>query len=651
MRRGRAIRQETRVATKTASGHGRIFFALLLVALVVRTYHFGYPCWDYFASRQTFNLMVVRAYAQHGISLLSPTLDWVTLADPSRPSYFCAEFPWLHALASLELRLLPFGDWCTRLIPLAFSLAGLWWIYDLTRRVISEQAARFAALAWALLPFSIFFGRVFMSDLPALSLAAGALNVFCAWLETRRPIHFLAFALLGSVAVLTKPQVAAFGLVVVYLAFLEFRWKALTQWSLYIASVAMALPAILWAHRAAELSRLGGPPVIGAGLIGRALYLWLHTSAWVEQWDRLFHSALGPVALGLTLLGFFWPSRNPRHLLFHVWFLASCLFLLLIPGAVIGWNDYYLLLLVPPASGLIGLTLGRLYEQRAVRPFAALLTLALALSSIMAVRPLFHSDQLHYRLGSLLNRLTLPNELIATSAGGAPDTLFFSQRRGWEANRYDLSGVEQLSAAGARLFAMADPGAINANSALAPLLDGRFQRLTQDGFSGWIVWSLDRPDLHPSTPKAMQAAAAKGIDFGGQIELQGVSVRDLLVWPASFEVSYDWLCLAKVKANLRVFVHLTTPEGRTILTQDHWPLGGHLPVPQWRAGDAIRERYVVVLPGEPIPGHYQLRAGWFDPANGARLPVAAGVSDGADRAIVAELTVQPKPPAGWFTAE
>jgi hypothetical protein len=43
---------------------------------------------------------------------------------------------------------------------------------------------------------------------------------------------------------------------------------------------------------------------------------------------------------------------------------------------------------------------------------------------------------------------------------------------------------------------------------------------------------------------------------------------------------------------MRVFVHVTTPDGRTILTQDHWPLAGHLPTPQWRA-DAIRERYVV----------------------------------------------------------
>jgi Dolichyl-phosphate-mannose-protein mannosyltransferase len=286
-----------RKAVKQATSPDPVFFAILLLALLLRTYHLGYPFWDYFASSQTFNLMVIRTYVHHGISLARPTLDWLALADPSRPSYFCGEFPWLHALAAIEMRLLPFGDWCTRLIPVALSLAGLWWIYGLTRRVIGLSAARFAALAWAVLPFSVFFGRAFMSDVPALSLAAGALNEFCSWLETRRPVHFLVFALLGSLAVLTKPQVVTFGVVLVYLAFLEFRWRVLTGWKLYIAAIVIVLPAILWIYHTRELSLAGAPPVIGTAIIGRSLRLWLQRSAWIEQWDRMFHSVLGPVAL------------------------------------------------------------------------------------------------------------------------------------------------------------------------------------------------------------------------------------------------------------------------------------------------------------------------------------------------------------------
>jgi hypothetical protein len=640
-----------RKAVKQASSHDPVFFAILSLALLLRSYHFGYPFWDYFASRQAFNLMIVRAYVHHGISLFRPTLDWLVLADPSRPSYFCGEFPWLHALAAIEMRVLPLGDWGTRLIPVAFSLAGLWWIYDLTRRVAGQSAARFAALAWAVLPFSVFFGRAFMSDVPALSLAAGTLDEFCSWLDTRRPLHFLAFALLGCLAVLTKPQVVAFGLVVVYLAFLEFRWQALTEWRLYIAAVVIVLPVILWIHHAQELSRAGGPPVIGAGMIGRSLHLWLQRSAWIEQWDRMFYSVLGPVALGLTAAGLFWPLRNSRHHLFHVWFLASALSLLLIPEAIVGWNDYYLLLLIPPASGLIGIALGRLYEHRAARATVPLLSMALAISSILAARPLFHSDELHYHLGLLLNRLTLPNDLIATSAGGAPDPLYFSERRGWEAAKYDLSSLNELSAAGASLFAIADPDAIGYNRALVPLLDRRFRRLTQDHAAGWMIWSLNHDDFYPNHAGPEKAGTTPVVDFSNKIALQGASIRELLIWPASFEVTYNWQCLSKIDINLRVFVHVTTPEGQTVFQQDHWPLGGHLLTPQWSVGNAIRERYAVVLPGGLGPGRYQLRVGWFDPASGRHLPIVGGASDDQDRATVAEFQVQQKPPSGWFSAE
>ncbi len=234
---------------------GPFFFAVLSLALLLRTYHLSYPFWDYFASRQTFNLMVVRSYVQHGISVSRPALDWLVSADTSRPSYFCAEFPWLHALAALEMHVLPFGDWCTRLIPIALTLVGLWWIYDLSRRVIGQPAARFAALAWAVLPFSIFFGRAFMSDMPALSLAAGAVNAFCSWLETRRPLRFLAFVSLGALAALSKPQVATFGLVLVYLSFMEFRWRLFAQLKLYLAAFLMAYPAMVAMHHMGEFAR------------------------------------------------------------------------------------------------------------------------------------------------------------------------------------------------------------------------------------------------------------------------------------------------------------------------------------------------------------------------------------------------------------
>jgi len=627
--------------------------AILSLALLLRTYHLAYPFWDYFASRQTFNLMVVRSYLAHGISLFHPTLDWLTVADPARLSYFCAEFPWLHALAALEMRVLPFGDWCARFIPIALSLAGIWWIYSLTRRIAGEQAGRFAALALAVLPFSVFFSRAFMSDMPALSLATGALDAFCSWLKTRRSVSLVFFALLGSLAALAKPQAAVFGLAILYLGIEEFRLRLPAQWRLYLAAIAIVLPTALWLHHAGELSRAGGPPVIGSGLIGRSLHLWLQGSAWREQWNRLFYSALGPVALVLVALGILSRPRNSDGWLFHVWFLGSAVFLFLIPEAIVGWNDYYLLLLVPPSAGLIGIGLGNLHARRNGREIAFVLSVALVISSILTARPLFRSDELHYHLGRLLSRLTQPEDLIVTSAGGSPDPLYFAERRGWEAGKYDLSRLEELSAWGT-VFAMADPDAIQNNAALVPLLDRRFRRLTQESPANppaaWPIWDLERALPHNLVDRKKTTGGVVD-DFGGKVASTGVVVRELIRWPASFEVTYGWRCLSKIDANLRVFAHVTTLDGRTVFQQDHWPQSGHLATTQWNAGDAIQERYVLVLPGDFPPGRYQLRAGWFDPAGGLRLPIVSGGSDGEERAILAEFGVQSKPVPGWFSVE
>ena len=132
----------------------------------------------------------------------------------------------------------------------------------------------------------------------------------------------------------------------------------------------------------------------------------------------------------------------------------------------------------------------------------------------------------------------------------------------------------------------------------------------------------------------------------------GNSIRELLVWPTSFEVTYYWQCLRSVDRDLMVFVHFTTPEGKIVFQQDHWPAQRHLPTMNWKVGDIIRERYVVVAPENAAPGHYQVRVGWYDPESGDRLPILSpGASDGEDRARVAEFEVRRAPRYGWFSVE
>lgn len=106
----------------------RWLYLILLVAQVPRTYHFAYPFWGYRASRQTFNLIVVREFLLHGFDLTRPRVACLVSPSATQPSYFLGEFPLVHTLAAMVLRVLPFDDWCARLVIMPFSLAALYWI-------------------------------------------------------------------------------------------------------------------------------------------------------------------------------------------------------------------------------------------------------------------------------------------------------------------------------------------------------------------------------------------------------------------------------------------------------------------------------------------------------------------------------------------
>ena len=280
---------------ETQHPRDRWLYAILLLALAFRTYHLAYPFWDYFASRQTFNLMVAREFTRGNLDLTRPQVAWLVADQTDRPSYFLGEFPLIHALAAGIWRVLPLGDWCARLVVIALSLAGLLWLYSLTYRLLGRDAARFAALAWGVLPFSVFFGRAFMSDIPALSLSVGSLDAFVCWLESRSRLQLLLAGALGALALLTKPTVIGFGLPMIFLAALEFRWKLPTQPRLYLLGFGIVFPAYLWLGHVQQLARAGGPEVIGLGLVGHSLGLWLTSATWHEQLERLMHMTLGPL--------------------------------------------------------------------------------------------------------------------------------------------------------------------------------------------------------------------------------------------------------------------------------------------------------------------------------------------------------------------
>ncbi len=84
-----------------------------------------------------------------------------------------------------------------------------------------------------------------------------------------------------------------------------------------------------------------------------------------------------------------------------------------------------------------------------------------------------------------------------------------------------------------------------------------------------------------------------------------------------YTLEIDWQITAAPLQDYSVFVHWR--RGNQVLTQsDHSPTVGHWPMPEWRMGDVIVDKHVLILPGSPEAGD-EILIGMYDPATGKRL--------------------------------
>jgi hypothetical protein len=98
-------------------------------------------------------------------------------------------------------------------------------------------------------------------------------------------------------------------------------------------------------------------------------------------------------------------------------------------------------------------------------------------------------------------------------------------------------------------------------------------------------------------------------------------------------VELFWTPLARTESPLKVFLHLLgpqAPDGSTIWAQDdQFPQEGRVSTQSWEPGALLRDVYTLAIPPDAPPGEYTLAVGLYDPATGARVPLAGGSGDSA----------------------
>jgi len=434
------------------SGSAVVVGLILVLALSLRLYHFTYPFLDHHSWRQTQTAMVARNYLRGGFNILRPEVDWFGKG----PSVVELEFGLTPYMTSFLYVLFGVHDWVGRVVPIAFSLASIVYLYLLVRYLSDEDTAIFSCFAYAILPLNVFFSRVQMPESAMLLFTIGSLYHFSKYVKYggyRQYVLSLAFT---SLAYLTKLPSLYLILPLAYIAWAGrqtgsagYRHVSL----FFILTVGVAISYYWYIHQVADVGTIGyvfGQDKWGGGSV------WFDGTFYSTIWSRLTDVVYTEVGLALLAFGM---VVARKHVLFHVWLLSVVLYILTVAkGNEV--HDYYQMPLLPVGSFYIGSALSLSYKSRGLKPFTIGLCALFLGSSVVHLMPLYGLYGLPaYHAGMKAGEIDASNSLILTVVDRPdlmPEILYYADRKGWAVwpQNVSVETIESYRQMGARYLVM-----------------------------------------------------------------------------------------------------------------------------------------------------------------------------------------------------
>ncbi|MFM1919386.1 MAG: hypothetical protein RLZZ303_1020 [Candidatus Hydrogenedentota bacterium] len=405
---------------------------ILAVGLTLRIYRVNYPPADYHCWRQTQTLMIAHSYAERDMNLLHPRVYWRnTVDEPLETEGIVGGTelqvtPWLTALLYKVLGTAP---WVDRVVPIFFSLAGVVFFFLLLERFAGLAAAGIGAFLLSVSPMYLFFGRVHMPEAFALAVSFMTLYWFDRWLETR---GWRDFALALAACVLTllgKPTMALIALPMLYLVLLRHGWRFVLEWRFYLfGGVTLLFFVAFNLYTFRVLPDVSQLLFYAPGLTNRAV---LFTAAFYQDMARsIWTMAVGWPLLLLALPGLLLPT-SLRASFPHAWALGVLAYFALAAGGN-QINDYYQIVLAPPAAFLAGAGLARWAWRGPAKVVVAAVVLWAGYTSVTLALPMYqHAPGQNYFAAGEWIRENTPEDALVLSASPNPATLYFADRTGW----------------------------------------------------------------------------------------------------------------------------------------------------------------------------------------------------------------------------
>lgn len=449
---------------------------LTLLAGGVRTYRITEPLADWHSFRQADTASVTREFVKNGIDLLHPQyhdLANIQSGKDNLEGWRMVEFPLVNGIIAFLLRSFPSWDIVvtSRAASIVASLGALLALIFLVKRLHGPSAAVVAGTVFALMPYSIFYGRAILPEPFLICLALLAAASWLLWLEkgSRSFLWLVLSGVLFAAALLVKPMAVFFFPLFagIWLQAAVAERRRLTPILLATGIfAASALPLLWWRNWIEQFP--SGVPASDWLLNGNGIRL---KPAW---WRWLFADRIGRLMFGYwgaAILLFALPATFPSESVQKSTVKAKNAFLgisnftsawMKSGGAILGLtvgmlaylvvfasgnvqHDYYQILLLPAVSWLWGVGAVWLVQRsRGVLEQLATLAVLGVIAGFSWFFAWYHVKDFFgiqnwaiVRAGQAVDRLAPENALVIAPYFGDTAFLFQTNRRGWPIG-YDI---------------------------------------------------------------------------------------------------------------------------------------------------------------------------------------------------------------------
>lgn len=431
---------------------------VILLAVLTRSYKINSSLTDWFSWRQTDTAAVGRFLERNGFNLLKPQyydLSSIQSGIDNPQGLRMVEFPIYNALFAFLHHYFPFlaiEIWA-RIVSVGFFLIMLIPFFLFLEKEYGLVEAFFGSLFLAINPFTVFYSRTVLPDMPATAVSFLAIYFLYRNVKSS-PIFFMITAFLMAMALLIKPTVIFFLLPALYLlwqrntgavnkvissvVFLFLVLAPLVVWRSYIGQFPEGVPANQWLITSVNTS--SGLQSI---FFRPAFFRWIF-------YERVSQLILGGFLGFFLFLGILFDQKKNTKLPFF-FLLSSLLYLFVFQGGNVQ-HEYYQTLILPTLGLFIGIGAGYYFRQKKNNFVIVRLAVIFgffiisALFSFYQVKDKYNEQPQLLLIADVVKSLTTKKDLIVTDSQGDTTLLYLSDRRGYPAPYRELPDLKQQGA-------------------------------------------------------------------------------------------------------------------------------------------------------------------------------------------------------------